>query len=159
MSGLTLIHVIISLIAIVTGIAVARGFLTAQRYERTTLIYMVTTILTSLTGFLFPFTVVTPGIIVGTLCVLIFIPTVLALYKFHLAGIWRLVYIVGALALLFFNCLVLIVQSFQKIPPLHALAPADNAPPVLISQVVLLVVIVIVGFLSVRRFRPQLLGV
>ncbi|MDL2407134.1 hypothetical protein PY650_15970 [Rhizobium calliandrae] len=158
MSGLTLIHVIISLIAIVTGIAVAHGFLTGKRYERTTLIYMVTTILTSLTGFLFPFNGVTPGIVVGTLCVLIFIPTALALYKFRLTGIWRPVYVVGALALLFFNCLVLIVQSFQKIPPLHALAPADNAPPVLASQLVLLAVIVIVGFLSVRRFRPQLQG-
>ncbi len=127
MSGLTLIHVIISLIAIVTGIAVARGFLTARRYERTTLIYMVTTILTSLTGFLFPFTVVTPGIIVGTLWRADLYPNragALRSSTWPGFGGWCTS---SALALLFFNCLVLIVQSFQKIPPLHALAPADNA--------------------------------
>ena len=159
MSGILLIHVVISLIAIVSGIVVASGFLAANRHERSTLVYMVTTILTSLTGFLFPFRVVTPGIIVGSLCVLIFIPTALARYSFHLAGIWRPVFIVGAMALLFFNCLVLIVQSFQKIPMLNALAPNGNEPPVLAAQAALLVVCVLVGYFSIRRFRPTLLGV
>lgn len=159
MSGILLIHVVISLIAIISGIVVASGFLTADRHERSTLIYMVTTILTSLTGFLFPFHVVTPAIIVGSLCVLIFIPTALARYRFHLAGIWRPVFIVGAMVLLFFNCLVLIVQSFQKIPVLNALAPNGNEPPILAAQAALLVVCVLVGYFSIRRFRPTLLGV
>ncbi|MBM7048544.1 MULTISPECIES: hypothetical protein [Rhizobium] len=158
MSGILLIHVVISLIAIVSGIVVASGFLTANRHERSTLVYMVTTILTSLTGFLFPFHTVTPAIIVGSLCVLIFIPTALARYSFHLAGIWRPVFIIGAMVLLFFNCLVLIVQSFQKIPVLNALAPNGNEPPVLAAQAALLVVCVLVGYFSIRRFRPTLLG-
>ncbi|MGM4982444.1 hypothetical protein [Rhizobiales bacterium] len=158
MSGILLIHVVISLIAIVSGIVVASGFLTANRHERSTLVYMVTTILTSLTGFLFPFHTVTPAIIVASLCVLIFIPTALARYSFHLAGIWRPVFIIGAMVLLFFNCLVLIVQSFQKIPVLNALAPNGNEPPILAAQAALLVVCVLVGFLSIRRFRPALLG-
>lgn len=158
MSGILLIHVVISLIAIISGIVVASGFLTADRHERSTLVYMVTTILTSLTGFLLPFHAVTPAIIVGSLCVLIFIPTALARYRFHLAGIWRPVFIVGAMVLLFFNCLVLIVQSFQKIPVLNALAPNGNEPPILAAQVALLVVCVLVGYFSIRRFRPTLLG-
>ena len=158
MSGILLIHVVISLIAIISGIVVAAGFLTADRHERSTLVYMVTTILTSLTGFLFPFHVVTPGIIVGSLCVLIFIPTALARYRFHLAGIWRPVFIIGAMALLFFNCLVLIVQSFQKIPVLNALAPNGNEPPILAAQAALLVACVLVGYFSIRRFKPTLLG-
>lgn len=158
MSGILLIHVVISLIAIVTGIVVASGFLTANRHERSTLVYMVTTALTSLTGFLFPFHTVTPAIIVGTLCLVIFIPTALARYRFHLAGIWRSVFVIGALVLLFFNCLVLIVQSFQKVPVLNALAPVGNEPPILAAQAVLLVVIVLVGFLSLRRFHPTLLS-
>jgi hypothetical protein len=158
MSGILLIHVVISLIAIVSGIVVAYGFLTDNRHNRSTLVYMVTTILTSLTGFLFPFHGVTPAIIVGTLCILIFIPTALARYRFHLAGLWRHVFVIGALVLLFFNCLVLIVQSFQKIPVLNALAPNGNEPPILAAQVVLLVVIALVGIFSLRRFHPTFLS-
>ncbi|WP_267555439.1 hypothetical protein [Rhizobium rhizogenes] len=158
MSGILLIHVVISLIAIISGIIVAAGFLTADPHGRSTLVYMVTTILTSLTGFLFPFHFVTPAIIVGSLCVLIFIPTALARYRFHLAGIWRPVFIIGAMVLLFFNCLVLIVQSFQKIPALNALAPNGNEPPILAAQAALLVVCALVGYFSIRRFHPTLLG-
>ncbi|KAA0690527.1 hypothetical protein DTW90_29270 [Neorhizobium sp. P12A] len=159
MSGLTLIHVILSLIAIGSGIVVAQGLIKARRYEKTTLLYMLTTALTLVTSFLFPFNGVTPGIAVGVICVIIFIPTALARYSFQMRGIWRAVFVVGALAMLFFNCLVLIVQSFQKIPPLHALAPTDASPPVAISQAVLLVIFLVVGFFSVRRFRPTLMGI
>jgi hypothetical protein len=159
MSGLTLIHVILSLIAIVSGIVVVRGLIAARRYEKTTLLYMLTTALTLITSFLFPYHGFTPGIGVGIICVIIFIPTALARYSFHMNGIWRPVFVIGALALLYFNCLVLIVQSFQKVPPLNALAPTGGEPVVAISQAVLLVIFLIVGFLSVRRFRPSLMGI
>jgi len=159
MSGILFIHVVISLIAIVSGVVVAQGFLTANRHDRSTMVYMVTTILTSLTGFLFPFHGVTPAIIVGGLCVLIFMPTALARYRFHLAGIWRAVFVVGALVLLFFNCLVLIIQSFQKIPVLNALAPNGNEPPIVAVQLALLVACLLAGYFSIRRFRPRLMGI
>jgi hypothetical protein len=159
MSGLTLIHVILSLLAILSGIRVAQGLMAARRYEKTTLFYMLSTALTLVTSFLFPYNGVTPGIIVGIICVLIFVPTAFARYMFHMAGIWRPVFVVGALALLYFNCLVLIVQSFQKIPSLNALAPTGGEPPVTISQAVLLVIFLLVGFFSVRRFRPTLMGI
>lgn len=159
MSALTWIHVIISLIAIVAGVIVAQGLIAGDRHERSTLVYMVTILLTSLTGFLFPFNGVTPGIIFGIISVLIFIPTALARYKFQMTGIWRLVFIVGSLFMHYLNCIVLIVQSFQKIPALNALAPQGNEPPLLAVQAVLLIAFLIVGLLSVRRFRPHILGV
>lgn len=158
MSTLTLIHVIISLIAVAAGIIVAQGLIAADRHERSTFVYMVTILLTSLTGFLFPFNGVTPGIIFGVITVLIFIPTAIARYKFHMAGIWRLVFIIGSLFMHYLNCVVLIVQSFQKIPALKALAPQGNELPLLVVQAALLVAFLIVGFLSVRRFRPHSLG-
>ncbi|NLR99454.1 hypothetical protein HGP17_21755 [Rhizobium sp. P38BS-XIX] len=157
MFGILQIHVVVSLIAIVSGIVVAYGFLTADRHDRSTLVYMLTTALTSITGFLFPFHGVTPAIIVGILCLVIFVPTALARYSFHLAGIWRSVFVVGALVLLFFNCLVLVIQSFQKITALNALAPNGNEPPILAAQVALLVVTLLVGYFSVRRFHPTLM--
>lgn len=159
MSGLTLIHVILSLIAILSGVVVTQGLIAARRYEKTTLLYMLTTALTLVTSFLFPYNGFTPGIGVGIICVLIFIPTAIARYRFHMNGIWRPVFVVGALALLYFNCLVLIVQSFQKIPQLNALAPTGAEPPVAICQGLLLVIFLIVGFFSVRRFRPTLMGI
>ncbi|MBB3610933.1 hypothetical protein [Rhizobium sp. BK602] len=158
MSTLTLIHVIISLIAILAGIVVIHGLITVRRHARSTLVYMVTILLTSLTGFLFPFNGVTPGIVFGIVTVLVFIPTAIARYGLRMAGVWRLVFIAGSLFMLYLNCVVLVVQSFQKIPALNAIAPLGNEPSLLAVQVVLLVAFLIVGLLSLRRFRPNILG-
>ncbi|MGO4437116.1 hypothetical protein [Rhizobium sp. RAF56] len=158
MSGLLLFHVAISLVAIVSGFPVVYGFLTARRYERWTLIFMVTTIATLVTGFMFPYNGFTPAIGVGILCTAIFIPTAAARYVFRMAGGWRRVFVIGSLVLFYFNCFVLIAQSFQKVPALNALAPTGSEPPFAISQAVLLVVFLIVGFLSVRRSRAAVLG-
>lgn len=157
-AGLTLFHVIVSLIAIAAGIVLAHGLITRKRYDRWTLIFMLTTAVTVLTGFVFPYNGFTPGIGVGIICVLIFIPTALARYRFGMAGIWRLVFIVGALALFYFNCLVFVVQSFQKIPPLNALAPTGGEPIIGVVQAVVFIAFLIVGFFSVRRFRPTMLS-
>lgn len=150
--ALTIVHTLISLVAIVTGIPVLLGFLKNET-SRWTSAYVVTTGLTLVTSFMFPYNGFTPAIGVGILCILIFLPTIYAKYRTGLAGIWRLVWVVGATALLYFNCFVLIVQSFLKIPPLHALAPTGNEPPFAIAQGILLVVAVVLGFLAARRFR------
>ena len=150
--ALTIVHTLISLVAIVTGIPVLLGFLKNET-SRWTSAYVVTTGLTLVTSFMFPYNGFTPAIGVGILCILIFLPTVYAKYRTSLTGIWRLVWVVGATALLYFNCFVLIVQSFLKIPPLHVLAPSGNEPPFAIAQGILLVVAIVLGFLAARRFR------
>lgn len=151
--ALTIFHVLVSLVAIVAGIPVVYGFLKSQTYPRWTTIYIVTTALTLVTSFLFPFNGFTPAIGVGILCVLIFIPTLYAKYRAGLAGIWRLVYVAGSTALLYFNCFVLIVQAFLKVPGLHQLAPTGSEPPFAIAQAILLIVALVAGFFSARRFR------
>jgi hypothetical protein len=153
-AALTLFHVIVSLIAIVAGIALAYGLITGKRYDRWTLLFMLTTAVTVLTGFVFPYNGFTPGIGVGLICVLVFVPTALARYRFAMAGIWRPVFVVGALALFYFNCLVFVVQSFQKVPVLNALAPTGGEPIVGIVQAIVFVAFLVVGYLSVRHFRP-----
>lgn len=150
--ALTIFHTLISLVAIVSGIPVLLGFLKNET-SRWTTTYIVTTGLTLITSFMFPYNGFTPAIGVGILCILIFLPTIYAKYRTGLTGIWRLVYVVGSTALLYFNCFVLIVQSFLKVPPLHALAPTGNEPPFAIAQGVLLVVAIVLGFLAARRFR------
>ena len=149
--ALTIFHTLISLVAIVTGIPVVLAFLRNET-SRWTTAYIVTTGLTLITSFMFPYNGFTPAIGVGILCILIFLPVLYAKYRTGLTGIWRLVWVVGSTALLYFNCFVLIVQSFLKVPTLHALAPAGNEPPFAIAQGVLLVVAIAVGFLAARRF-------
>lgn len=149
--ALTIIHTLLSLVAIVSGIPVVLGFLRNET-SRWTTTNVVTTGLTLVTSFMFPYNGFTPAIGVGILCILIFLPTIYAKYRTSLTGIWRLVWVAGTTALLYFNCFVLIAQSFQKVPPLHALAPTGSEPPFAIAQGILLVVAIVLGFLATRRF-------
>lgn len=152
----TAVHVIISLVAIGTGIIVAVGMLSSLRLPTLTAVFLSTTLLTSLTGFLFPWKGITPGIILGVISVAILIPVISARYTFHMSGSWRGVYVLGSVAALFFNVLVLITQSFEKVPALHALAPNGNEPAFLVAQVLSLAVFAALGTLAFRRFHPAM---
>ena len=150
----TLIHVIISLIGIATGLVVVYGLLTNNRMDNWTAAFLLTTVLTSVTGFGFPFTRLLPSHIVGIISLIVLVPAIAAYYVFKLAGVWRLVYIVTALIALWFNCFVLVAQAFMKIPALKPLAPTQGEPPFLIAQIAVLIIFIVLGFLAVRRFRP-----
>ncbi len=154
LSTFTLLHVIISLIGIVTGLIVLYGLLKSRRMDGWTFIFLLTTVLTSVTGFLFPFNGFTPAIAFGILSMILLIAAIAARYAYHLAGSWRWVYVVAAVISLYLNCFVLVVQSFLKIPALHALAPTGSEPPFAILQGIVLVFFLITGFLAVRRFHP-----
>ena len=157
MSGLaifTTVHVLISLIGIVSGLIVLSGLLGAKMMHGWTAYFLATTIATSITGFFFPFHGFTPAIGVGILSTLILIVTLIARYGKNLAGAWRSVYVIGAVTTLYFNSFVLVVQSFLKIPALHVLAPTGTEPPFAIVQGVVLLFYIVTGYLAVRRFRP-----
>ena len=66
-------------------------------------------------------------------------------------GIWRPVYTITAVIALYLNCFVGVVQAFQKIPALHALAPTGTEPPFAIAQGLVLIAFAVAGFLAVRR--------
>src|SRR5580693_2814261 len=127
LATLTTVHVIISLIGIVAGIVVMFGLLGSNRMPGMTAIFLLFTILTSATGFLFPFKGVTPADIIGALSLLLLAIACIALYGMKLSGAWRWIYVVTAMISLYFNVFVLVIQSFLKIPSLHALAP--SVPP------------------------------
>lgn len=149
----TLIHVIISLIGIGSGLIVLFGMFGGKRLDGMTALFLATTVLTSLTGYGFPFEHVTPGIILGILSLVVLAIAVTARYSFRMAGKWRAIYVVTAVIALYFNCFVLIAQSFQKVPALHALAPKGNEPPFAIAQGILLVLFLVAGTLAVKKFR------
>jgi hypothetical protein len=150
----TLVHVVLSLIGIVAGLVVLFGLLRNNPLNSWTLWFLVTTVATTLTGFLFPFRGFTPAIGTGIVSSLALAATIPARYTFQLAGSWRWIYVVGAVVSLYLNCFVLVVQAFLKVPALHALAPQGTEPPFVLTQGLVLVLFVIAGFLAVRRFHP-----
>jgi hypothetical protein len=153
-STFTTVHVIISLIGIFSGIVVMLGWLGGKRQDGWTALFLATTVLTSVTGFFFPSTSFGPPQVIGLLSLVVLAASVPALYVFHLAGIWRWVYIVGATIALYFNAFVGVVQAFQKLPFLQPLAPTQSEPPFLIAQIAVLALFIVLGFLSLKRFRP-----
>ena len=156
LSTFTTVHVIISLIGIVAGLIVMFGMLGSNRRPGLTAIFLLFTILTSATGFLFPFNGVTPGIIIGALSLLLLAIACIALYVVKLSGPWRWIYLLTALLSLYFNVFVLVIQSFLKIPALTALAPGNppSGPVFGVVQGLVLVFFVIMIIGAVRRFRP-----
>ncbi len=153
---ITLIHVIISLIGIVTGLVVMVGLLKSRPMPGWTGVFLLTTILTSVTGFMFPFEKLLPSHMIGIISLVLLAAACLALYGQKLAGHWRWVYVVTAMTSLYLNIFVLVIQSFLKVPPLHALAPSvpPSEPPFAIVQGIVLVLFVVLTFMAVRRFRP-----
>jgi hypothetical protein len=149
----TLFHVVLSLIGIVSGLIVLVGMLSSRPLGGLNLLFLVTTIATSVTGFFFhsPFDAAE---VVGVISLVVLAIALVALYGQHLLGLWLPVYVVTAVFALYLNCFVAVAQSFQKIAPLKALAPTGSEPPFVVAQAVLLVVFIVLGFIAVRRFDP-----
>jgi hypothetical protein len=150
----TVMHVVISLIGIVTGLVVLFGMFGSHRMSGWTALFLATTILTSATGFFFPRIGYTPAQGVGILSLVVLAATVLALYVYRLAGAWRWIYGVGAVMALYLNVFVGVVQAFQKLPVLQTLAPTQSEPPFLITQSLVLAIFVVLGILAAGKFRP-----
>jgi hypothetical protein len=153
----TLLHVIISLIAIATGLVVMFGLLGSRRMPGLTAIFLLFTILTSVTGFLFPFTQLLPSHMIGILSLVLLAIACIALYAMQLAGVWRSIYVVTAMTSLYLNVFVLIIQGFLKVPALHALAPSvpPAGPVFAVVQGIVLVFFVLVIIGAWRRFKPM----
>jgi hypothetical protein len=149
----TVVHVAISLIAIGSGIVVLLGMLGGKRLDPWTALFLLFTALTSLTGFGFPSDHVSPAQILGILSLITLAVAIPARYVFHLASGWRITYVVTAMIALYFNCFVLVVQSFEKIAFLKALAPTQSEAPFKIAQLLLLIIFIGLTIMAARRFR------
>jgi len=154
----TLVHVIISLIAIVSGLVVLFAMIAGKSLDALTALFLTTTVLTSVTGFGFPFVHVTPGIVVGAISLLVLAIALFARYGRHLAGAWRRTYVITASIALYLNCFVLVVQSFLNVPALHSLAPTQKEPPFAIAQLVVLILFVVLTVKAAKNFRETSAG-
>lgn len=153
LAGFTVLHLVISMIAIALGFIVAGGLLASNKLPGWTAWFLILTILTSATGFLFPFTKILPSHIVAIISLVLLAIAVYALYGRGLAGIWRVVYVVTALLALWFNVFVLIAQSFQKVALLNVYAPTGAEPPFAITQGIVLLFFIGLIILGIRRFK------
>jgi hypothetical protein len=156
LSVFTAVHVFISLIAILSGVIVMFGLLGSNRRPGLTATFLLFTILTSATGFLFPFEKLLPSHMIGIISLLLLVVACIALYIMKLSGAWRWIYVLTAMVALYLNVFVLVIQSFLKLGPLHALAPSvpPSEPPFAIIQGIVLVFFIVVIIGAVRRFRP-----
>jgi hypothetical protein len=152
----TIIHVAISLIGIGTGMIVLFGLLNGKLLRSWNGLFLIFTILTSVTGFFYPFKGVTPGIILGILSLIVLAVALLALYGGHLRGGWKRTYAITAMVALYFNVFVLIAQMFQKVPALHALAPTGTEAPFKIAQLLLLIVSIVLITLAAKKFHDPI---
>lgn len=153
LSTFTLVHVVISLVGIGSGIIVLFGMLSGKRFDGGTAIFLLSTALTSVSGFFFPFTHLLPSHKVGIISMVVLAVAILARYAMHLAGVWRSIYVVTALIALYLNVFVLVVQAFLKAPALHAMAPTGSEPPFLVAQVLVLVIFIVLTIFAVKKFR------
>jgi hypothetical protein len=152
----TIVHVIISLVGIGSGLIVLFGLLNGRLLSPWNDLFLLTTVLTSVTGFFFPYTKITPGIVLGVLSLITLAIALFALYARHLSGGWRRTYAVTALIALYFNVFVLVAQLFEKVPAIHALAPTQTEPPFKIAQLLLLILAIVLITLAAKRFRRPL---
>jgi len=150
----TLVHVAISLIGMLAGVVVLAAMIGSRRAPGWTGLFLVATIATSATGFLFPFKGFDPADGVGVISLAALAVAVLALYGRHLLGAWRAIYVIAALLAFYLNVFVGVVQAFQKVAALHALAPTGSEPPFLVAQVIVLAAFLVLGFVALKRFHP-----
>src|SRR5438552_13298744 len=155
LSAFTLFHVALSLVGILSGFVVLAGFLSAKLSNGWTAVFLVTTVLTSVSGFLFPFHKFLPSHAVGIVSLIVLAVAIPALYVFRLAGPWRLTYIIGSVIALYLNVFVLVAQLFMKVPALKALAPTQSEPPFLGTQVVGMFVFIVLGVFAGKRLPVQ----
>jgi hypothetical protein len=154
-STFTSVHVVLSLVGIFSGFVVLFGLLAGKRLDGWTALFLASTVATSATGFLFPVDHFLPSHGVGIISLVVLAFAILARYAFHLAGSWRLIYVIGALVAVYLNSFVGIVQAFQKVPALKAMAPTQSEPPFLVTQIVVMVLFVALGIVAAKKFRNQ----
>ena len=155
MTTFTFVHVVISLLGILSGLVVLFGLIAGKRLDGWTSLFLITTVATSVTGFMFPFHKLLPSHVVGVISLVVLAIAIVARYSRHLAGGWRRTYVISAVISLYLNVFVLVVQLFEKVSALNALAPTQSEPPFKITQVVVLAIFVVLGIFAAKGFRER----
>lgn len=155
MTTFTLVHVVLSLVGILSGFVVVTGLLSGKRFDGWTAVFLTSTVATSVTGFGFPFDHLLPSHVVGGISLVVLTVAIVGRYARHLAGPWSVTYAVCAVVALYLNVFVLIVQLFLKVPALKAMAPTQSEPPFLVTQLVVMALFFVLAVLAARKSQRQ----
>ena len=155
LSTFTALHVLISLVGIGSGFLVVYGMLRSRSFDGATAIFLLTTVLTSATGYLFPFHHLLPSHILGAISLVVLALAIYARYAQHMERSWRWIYLVSAVIALYLNVFVLVAQIFLKVPAVHELAPTGKEPPFLVVQLIVMAIFIVLGIFSVKKFRLE----
>ncbi len=155
MTAFTLVHVVLSLVGILSGFVVVFGLIAAKQLKGWTALFLSTTVATSLTGFLFPFHKLLPSHVVGIMSLVVLALAILARYARHLSGAWRWIYAVNVVVALYLNFFVFVAQAFQKVPVLKAIAPTQSEAPFVVTQLAVMALFVMLGIFAVKRFHAE----
>ena len=155
MTTFTLVHVVLSLVGILSGFVVVFGLIAAKQLKGWTALFLATTVATSLTGFLFPFHKLLASHVVGIVSLVVLALAILARYAHHLSGAWRWIYAVNVVVALYLNFFVFVAQAFQKVPVLKAIAPTQSEAPFVVTQLVVMALFVMLGIFAVKRFHAE----
>ena len=155
LSTFTVFHTALSLIALIAGIFAVMGLIGGRRHNGWIGLFLLTAVLTSVTGFAFPFDKLLPSHILGILSLVALAISLLAIYVFHVDGAWRWIFAISAVIALYFDAFATVAQSFLKIAALKSLAPTQSEPPFLIAQGVLLAIFVVLVITAAVRFHPE----
>jgi hypothetical protein len=154
LSTFTTLHVALSLIGILSGFIVIFGMLASKRVNGMTALFLMTTVLTSVTGFLFPNDHITPGIKIGIISMVVLLIAIIARYVSHLRGASRWIYVVAAVLAQYLNFFILFAQGFRKVPALHSLAPTGTETPFFVAQGLVLLIFIVIAVYAVKQFHP-----
>jgi hypothetical protein len=155
LEGFTLLHIAVSLVAIASGFVVVGGFLANNRIDSSDTLFLATTGITSATGLLFPFNGFLPSHLLSILSLVVLAVAAYAYYVRRLDTSWRSIYVVTAMAALYLNVFVLIVQTFLKNPALAAIAPNQSEPPFIVTHIITLLAFLAIGYASLKRFQTR----
>ncbi len=155
LAAYTQLHVITSLIGILSGLVVLASLLTGKLPRIVNHFFSSLPSSPAPADIFFPFTKILPSHIVGAISLLLLAVAIYALYGAHLAGGWRKTYVITAMAALYLNCFVLVVQLFLKVPAIHALAPTQSEPPFAIAQITVMILFIVLIIIAVKKFRIQ----
>jgi hypothetical protein len=151
----TLIHVVLSIVGIVAGLVVLGGLMAGVRFGGWIIVYFVTTVLTNVTGFGFPFATILPSHIVGGVSLVVLPVAIAAFYWKHLKGAWRWIFVVTSVFALYLNVFVLVAQLFLKVPAMIAIAPTQTSPAFVVTHLIIIALFVVLGRAAVKGFRTE----
>ena len=155
LTAITAIHTAITVVAIVAGAVSMMGMLRNGAFRFWTKLFLITAVVTSVTGFFFPLKGITSAQFVGVLALIILAVGLVAFYRFQVAKAWRWSDAAGMGASLYLLVFVGVVQAFAKIAFLNALAPTGSELPFLIAQGATLVLFIGFGIGAALRYHPH----